>query len=365
MQIKYVNRALQRFDSTQVIPTQFVLFTISVILGSAILYRDFERQTTDDAIKFIAGCALTFFGVWLITSGRKTDKDDDDEESLGDDEAIDLVTEAAQPPEIREYHEGDARISTVRSRTPSVVVTVNDYEPQSASFGTPSPMDENPWNNGLPTNNSSIHTKSADELPAMLSPGGKRQPPRMHATTSAPMIPTTSSLAPYRPTTPIRQQSTPYGDSPHRVPPSPSQRQLELANTLRRRSIIDMLPGPLVAPLSSSLSAIVADSLRRGMDVRPKTMERRRTSRRSVRPQRSYAGELRPNTSPHGHGNNGYPLRLSTTHEVSGSREGSAGNDSSRTRNRSFSATISDLFNARRTRSGTTHDTPDHSEAEN
>ncbi|KAG0123763.1 magnesium transporter NIPA-domain-containing protein [Tuber indicum] len=42
LQVKYVNRALQRFDSTQVIPTQFVLFTISVILGSAILYRDFE-----------------------------------------------------------------------------------------------------------------------------------------------------------------------------------------------------------------------------------------------------------------------------------------------------------------------------------
>ncbi|KAF1347016.1 magnesium transporter, partial [Delphinella strobiligena] len=71
MQIKYLNRALQRFDSTQVIPTQFVLFTISVILGSAVLYRDFERQTTQDAIKFVAGCALTFFGVWLITSGRK------------------------------------------------------------------------------------------------------------------------------------------------------------------------------------------------------------------------------------------------------------------------------------------------------
>ncbi|KAG0132642.1 magnesium transporter, partial [Tuber indicum] len=49
LQVNYVNRALQRFDSTQVIPTQFVLFTISVILGSAILYRDFETV-------YVGGC---------------------------------------------------------------------------------------------------------------------------------------------------------------------------------------------------------------------------------------------------------------------------------------------------------------------
>ncbi|OCL10354.1 DUF803-domain-containing protein [Glonium stellatum] len=70
MQIKYINRALQRFDATQVIPTQFVLFTLSVILGSAVLYRDFEKTPGDDAGKFIGGCAMTFMGVWLITSGR-------------------------------------------------------------------------------------------------------------------------------------------------------------------------------------------------------------------------------------------------------------------------------------------------------
>ncbi|KAF2093924.1 DUF803-domain-containing protein, partial [Rhizodiscina lignyota] len=75
MQIRYLNRALQRFDSTQVIPTQFVLFTLSVILGSAVLYRDFERTKAENAGEFIGGCALTFAGVWLITSGRKRESD--------------------------------------------------------------------------------------------------------------------------------------------------------------------------------------------------------------------------------------------------------------------------------------------------
>ncbi|KAI9750162.1 MAG: hypothetical protein M1815_001952 [Lichina confinis] len=70
LQIRYINRALQRFGSTQVIPTQFVLFTISVIVGSAILYRDFERATPARLAKFALGCAMTFLGVYFLTTGR-------------------------------------------------------------------------------------------------------------------------------------------------------------------------------------------------------------------------------------------------------------------------------------------------------
>ncbi|KAI4142068.1 MAG: hypothetical protein L6R39_005091, partial [Caloplaca ligustica] len=93
MQIRYVNRALQRFDSTQVIPIQFVLFTISVIIGSAILYRDFRSATAGRVGEFIGGCLLTFLGVYLITSGR-TREDDGDEDHLDDEEeAIGLVDE--------------------------------------------------------------------------------------------------------------------------------------------------------------------------------------------------------------------------------------------------------------------------------
>lgn len=80
MQIRYVNKALSRFDSTQVIPIQFVMFTLCVIIGSAVLYRDFEKTTTKQAAKFVGGCLLTFFGVFLITSGRERRDDDDEEE---------------------------------------------------------------------------------------------------------------------------------------------------------------------------------------------------------------------------------------------------------------------------------------------
>ncbi|KAI7861793.1 magnesium transporter NIPA-domain-containing protein [Spinellus fusiger] len=70
VQVKYLNRALQRFESTQVIPTQFVLFTISVIIGSAVLYHDFDGMSMEQTSRFMTGCAVEFLGVYLITSKR-------------------------------------------------------------------------------------------------------------------------------------------------------------------------------------------------------------------------------------------------------------------------------------------------------
>ncbi|KAK9695278.1 hypothetical protein K7432_013048 [Basidiobolus ranarum] len=70
LQIKYLNKSLQRFDSTEVIPTQFVLFTISAIIGSATLYNDFANMTLQSFFWFIIGCSLTFIGVYFITSNR-------------------------------------------------------------------------------------------------------------------------------------------------------------------------------------------------------------------------------------------------------------------------------------------------------
>ncbi|CAK7266621.1 hypothetical protein SEPCBS119000_002123 [Sporothrix epigloea] len=100
MQVRYVNKALQRFDSTQVIPIQFVMFTLSVILGSAVLYRDFERTTTEQAIKFVGGCLLTFFGVFIITSGRPPVNGEEEEEEEEEEETlVDSVSVATGPLE--------------------------------------------------------------------------------------------------------------------------------------------------------------------------------------------------------------------------------------------------------------------------
>lgn len=82
-QIRYLNRALKRFDSKvrpflisiclpdsspfqAVIPIQFVLFTLSAIIGSAILYGDFNKMHLHQFLTFFYGCAATFLGVFII-----------------------------------------------------------------------------------------------------------------------------------------------------------------------------------------------------------------------------------------------------------------------------------------------------------
>ncbi|KAK0554616.1 hypothetical protein OC845_000648 [Tilletia horrida] len=75
LQITFLNRALQRFDSRQVIPTMFTLFTIMAIVGSAVLYRDFEDMDAHRLINFLFGCATTFGGVFLLTRRHEDDED--------------------------------------------------------------------------------------------------------------------------------------------------------------------------------------------------------------------------------------------------------------------------------------------------
>lgn len=78
IQITYLNRALQRFDSREVIPTQFVFFTISAIVGSAILYRDFENMDAHRLINFLFGCLTTFAGVFVLTWRREDQSQQED-----------------------------------------------------------------------------------------------------------------------------------------------------------------------------------------------------------------------------------------------------------------------------------------------
>ncbi|KAG9947413.1 DUF803-domain-containing protein, partial [Aureobasidium melanogenum] len=348
LQIKYLNRALQHFDSTQVIPVQFVLFTLSVIIGSAILYRDFERTTTDDAVKFFAGCALTFSGVWLITSGRGKSRQQDEEEGSEDGEAIDLVDEEHQQPEIRERLGSDARRGSLRPRTsrseaPSLVITSDDAPTQHFSFEAGSPLNDNPWALPAPANISAIHPRSDASVAAEQR---LQHPPPMHATTSTPILPTMSSqkLTPRRPTTPNRGISNPsINDSPNALSPS-RQRHREIDPSEitpgRLNTLTQILPGPLTAPLSSSLSVIVADSLRKGIVETSTSTGRRRPSGRGSRTEAMEA--LNEGTSA--------PLQ----------RPGS-----SRTRDRSLSATLSDMFHGGRrgSRSGTLQEVPDEEDA--
>ncbi|KAJ7699926.1 magnesium transporter NIPA-domain-containing protein, partial [Mycena rosella] len=80
-QIRYLNRALMRFDAKVVIPIQFVLFTMSAIVGSAILYGDFKTATFHQLVTFLYGCAATFTGVFIIAWEPQGGESEDEMES--------------------------------------------------------------------------------------------------------------------------------------------------------------------------------------------------------------------------------------------------------------------------------------------
>ncbi|KAI1789015.1 magnesium transporter NIPA-domain-containing protein [Ganoderma leucocontextum] len=99
-QIRYLNRALMRFDSKIVVPTQFVTFNLSAIVGSAILYGDFKKATFHQLVTFLYGCGATFLGVFIISwspsRSSEPEPEFDEEEGLLDEDDDDTDPMSAE-----------------------------------------------------------------------------------------------------------------------------------------------------------------------------------------------------------------------------------------------------------------------------
>ncbi|KAJ4335905.1 hypothetical protein N0V87_005761 [Didymella glomerata] len=360
MQIKYINRALQRFDATQVIPVQFVMFTLSVILGSAILYRDFERTSGDDAGKFVGGCALTFSGVWLITSGRPRRHDDDEDEDEDDrepesEEAINLHRERyrdsidstsdshsssstirpASPPldilEINPLYQDENRPST-----PTIKLTTPDPSTPPRRTYTSEALDsliQNPWSQPPDRDTTSPKPSINRHASTPVLPSEAAPPPsHLHSNLGVTPSDPTLSIAP--PRTPTR------GKSHDELPSTPGTSQSALGPGLRRLRTNERqrsIPGPLLAsPLSTGLSALVQD-LKRGGNVRMRTgeshgngnVEGRRQSVLGLGSSREEADDLF-----------GEPLSRRSTQGVGAER----GSERPGARGRGMSGTLNDLW---------------------
>lgn len=256
MQIRYLNRALSRFDSTQVIPTQFVIFTISVIVGSAILYRDFESADAQRFCKFIGGCALTFLGVYLITSGRESNDGTRKEDENDKEQGIDLINEEEiSENEIAE----DGRFTTPSrstrtsqrppSRTSLVERMISNVSQQSqpytpSSLGPDSPFGQNLWTESPRDDNFRRHSNYAS---------------------SSVVIDTSTNNTPVRPSF---------------LTPTSGR------HSRQRGSMVDIFPGLISTTLSSSLSGIMVDRRR---DFEASSSK----ARRGLGPGRSKSSRLR------------------------------------------------------------------------
>lgn len=82
-----------------VVPTQFVMFNLSAIVGSAILYGDFKRATFHQIVTFFYGCAATFAGVFMIAWVSRS-YDADEENAQLEDEQDDVEAAPGSPSDV-------------------------------------------------------------------------------------------------------------------------------------------------------------------------------------------------------------------------------------------------------------------------
>lgn len=319
MQIRYINRALQRFDSTQVIPTQFVLFTLSVIIGSAVLYRDFESMTAERAAKFVGGCFLTFSGVYFITSGRVRSDDEstfsteDEEEAIGlrhgeqyhdridlsppghhiglsktlhstpdeDVDALDSPSGSLASHGIDGVDDDQLTPRGVLSAAPSSPAgsltaesTLSAPSLDHASPLRPPSHMSNPWADS----NQPLETPKSDTeiyRSATPSPRAGDQIQESTVLLQFPPAPGAGHSTPNEVPATVRRASTPAASNePHVLLQTPSRRVVR--NTFSHR----FSPGPLLPTLSGGFSAVVAESLRRGEGSPLKDRSRRKLGRR-------------------------------------------------------------------------------------
>lgn len=302
MQIRYINRALQRFDSTQVIPTQFVLFTLSVIVGSAILYQDFRSFTPDRAVKFVGGCLLTFLGVYFITSGRVRSDDESSYTADDEEEAIGLLAGGERyrdrvdlsPPvhaarvqkpgqKAPELHDDDDLRSPPGSLLSRGIDEVDEHQhtPRGALSPTPSSpvgsLTAESLTQPSPAPSSPLHPQSFFSNPWADSEGRSvetpRADPQAHRPTTPPVQPEQqdagSSFLLRFPPAPGSEARSPQGANPmpdrvtqsargNAVPRTPPAQRLRASFSSR------FSPGTLLPTISAGFSAVVAESLRRG-----------------------------------------------------------------------------------------------------
>lgn len=233
---------------------------------------------------------MTFLGVYLITSGRARGAGDQDHDGLDSEEStIGMIDEERYQDEVDNDEEEDNRKRRKSSASVAFEDSTNRRE-SKVSLGrnmSQSPRTPPPFLSYTSTT-SSRHSNA--ESPLLKNPWGPSQerPRPLENTTSSPLLPSEAQ----RFGAPLTPQA------------SRGERRLSLKagrpSALSRQSMARLAPGPLMSPLSSSLSAVVADK-RRGLDS-PSTQRRPGPGLRQSKSQRasksSTGGDAMTESSP-------------------------------------------------------------------
>lgn len=73
IQMNYLNKALDIFNTSIVTPVYYVMFTTLVILASAILFKEWRHMKAEDVIGDICGFCIVIIAVILLNAFQNTD----------------------------------------------------------------------------------------------------------------------------------------------------------------------------------------------------------------------------------------------------------------------------------------------------
>lgn len=73
VQINYLNKALDTFNTSVVTPVYYVFFTTFVICASAILYQEWRNMAADDIVGSLCGFSTVICAIFLLNAFREWD----------------------------------------------------------------------------------------------------------------------------------------------------------------------------------------------------------------------------------------------------------------------------------------------------
>lgn len=73
VQMNYLNRSLDLFETTIVTPIYYVIFTSLVIIASAILFREWENMRTEDILGCFCGFLTVVIAIFLLNGFKELD----------------------------------------------------------------------------------------------------------------------------------------------------------------------------------------------------------------------------------------------------------------------------------------------------
>ncbi|XP_060078144.1 NIPA-like protein 2 [Ylistrum balloti] len=89
IQVKFLNEAMKSFESTVVVPTNFVFFTISAIMAGIVFYKEFWGLNGLEICMFLVGCLMSFVGVYFITMNRSPESESESAGVLSETASVD------------------------------------------------------------------------------------------------------------------------------------------------------------------------------------------------------------------------------------------------------------------------------------